>query len=753
MNNFRILSIHIFNFKGFKDWTLDFSSYLFSIFGGKNGFGKTTIFDAIELVLTGKIERLCTYKKNTDKRYKNVGKPLVYNLSINTLYVELLVELQNGAFWLKREAKIVDMKNPVDFSVFSNLYIKPNYPDSKYEICNIPDLLPDSIVNRYGFLHYLDQEECTGFLKKSEKDRNELVCKLFNTKSFEDDLIKANKCKDILSEFNKVNSIHLLNLHERLKSFQEVHNFEFNGEIVKYIPLTYKQEGWDSKTPNLIFEQYIDLLSEQGLLNNIKYYIINKFEYTKYKTNAYINQFLVDENLNILAQFVYFNQRKDEVLLFREYKFYLENLFQEFKISDFNEFYIDKYISLSKFIPEHVLSTLSKKVSVIKEFYKSCSSSQQAYAQLMMQRDTLISFFNELDLNDKNKCPLCGHSYVSHDSLMNEIVKQEKVLKELSGKLSETLNAMFCDLKIYYSTNILTPIESIIRNESLSQDVVNSIENNDVAKFVDVIEHTMKVKFKPQETLTETKNFCHNLLISLVQNYDVNIDYKRLDMFNAEYGETLIKDNLTLANLEVKRSYIISKYKEYSSKEISEISNKLKKYQSINIYCEKKLKNLNKIIKQIKTQKEAYISKLISDIEILFYIYSGRIMQDNYYGRGIFMKNDDLKRVLFVSGDYKSDVDVLYNMSSGQLTSIILAFTLSLNKLYANSKFMAIDDPVQTMDDMNLWGFIETLRHEFNDYNVLLSTHENDYASLLRYKTSKMGIYSKFYNMSDFHIH
>ena len=51
---------------------------------------------------------------------------------------------------------------------------------------------------------------------------------------------------------------------------------------------------------------------------------------------------------------------------------------------------------------------------------------------------------------------------------------------------------------------------------------------------------------------------------------------------------------------------------------------------------------------------------------------------------------------------------------------------------------------------MNLWGFIETLRYEFRDYNVLLSTHENNYAGLLRYKASKMGIKAIFYDMQNF---
>ena len=107
------------------------------------------------------------------------------------------------------------------------------------------------------------------------------------------------------------------------------------------------------------------------------------------------------------------------------------------------------------------------------------------------------------------------------------------------------------------------------------------------------------------------------------------------------------------------------------------------------------------------------------------------------------------QRLLLVSGMYDSEVDVLYNLSSGQMVSIAIAFLLSLNKLYDTGKFLAIDDPVQTIDDINFWGLIETIRHEFHDYNLFLSTHEDNYASLLRYKFANLGIPAKTYDMKN----
>ena len=107
------------------------------------------------------------------------------------------------------------------------------------------------------------------------------------------------------------------------------------------------------------------------------------------------------------------------------------------------------------------------------------------------------------------------------------------------------------------------------------------------------------------------------------------------------------------------------------------------------------------------------------------------------------------KYIIFTSdSNQANDVDALYNMSSGQLLTLVVALLLSLNKLYSRTSLLAIDDPIQTIDDINLWGLIETLRHDFNDHFMILSTHERDYRDLLDYKFRKWGINTKVVDMS-----
>jgi DNA repair protein SbcC/Rad50 len=84
-----IHKIYIKNFKGIHDpHIVDFSTASLTILDGPNGFGKTTIFDTIEICLRGKLERTVSYdhvtKKNADHKkpfYQNTkGEDVILKL-------------------------------------------------------------------------------------------------------------------------------------------------------------------------------------------------------------------------------------------------------------------------------------------------------------------------------------------------------------------------------------------------------------------------------------------------------------------------------------------------------------------------------------------------------------------------------------------------------------------------------------------------------------------------------------------------
>lgn len=149
---------------------------------------------------------------------------------------------------------------------------------------------------------------------------------------------------------------------------------------------------------------------------------------------------------------------------------------------------------------------------------------------------------------------------------------------------------------------------------------------------------------------------------------------------------------------------------------------------------------ITKIKNALDQSIKKYKMEMIEKIKIPFYLYSGKILQNYQQGLGIFIDmQGSTNRVRFLT-DSESDHDIIHHLSSGQLAVVSIAFCLALNKVYETTnhfKFLAIDDPVQTLDDINIHSFIELMRHDFKDYQIIMSTHEDDIANYLTYKFNK----------------
>lgn len=126
MSKMKIRWISLSNFKGFDNLQLSFNSENAIILGGKNGYGKTTLFDALELLFTGRIQRMIDYNDYHNNRYSisQEEKPLVFDKHFSDVVkISAEIELGDIRVVLQRKASVSDMKNPVDFKAFGKLQI------------------------------------------------------------------------------------------------------------------------------------------------------------------------------------------------------------------------------------------------------------------------------------------------------------------------------------------------------------------------------------------------------------------------------------------------------------------------------------------------------------------------------------------------------------------------------------------------------------------------------------------------------
>ena len=60
---------------------------------------------------------------------------------------------------------------------------------------------------------------------------------------------------------------------------------------------------------------------------------------------------------------------------------------------------------------------------------------------------------------------------------------------------------------------------------------------------------------------------------------------------------------------------------------------------------------------------------------------------------------------------------------------------MCLAQEWTNLEIMGIDDPFQNMDDINVYSFLDTLSGILDKKQVMISTHDEDFAALISNKS------------------
>ncbi|SEN91385.1 exonuclease SbcC [Flavobacterium sp. CF108] len=120
----KIKKIVIQNFKVFQNINIDFESSDLIVFDGPNGFGKTSIYDAIELLFTGKIRRFDDLRNRLiDGRESFSEHPFLCDYSNGDISITIQFLKNDTTHILKRIAKRDQLTNSVDFGLYK-LYEK-----------------------------------------------------------------------------------------------------------------------------------------------------------------------------------------------------------------------------------------------------------------------------------------------------------------------------------------------------------------------------------------------------------------------------------------------------------------------------------------------------------------------------------------------------------------------------------------------------------------------------------------------------
>lgn len=771
-NKYNVGRIKINNFKHIDSLILDFSEKNLILLEGPNGYGKTTIFDAIELVVTGKINRI---KNMSDGRSGFENMLFVKNEKIDTeIRIEFLNKLKKFTI-----VKYINSNNtyskqdrkPENWNIFeTHLLNSFNEPISNENIASADEIKKQfnvkDLERYFNLFYYVQQEENTIFLQQSEKERMNSISTLFDTTNEQQKQKRVNESKKIVDkELEKISTLITQKNDELNKIDNEIKSEKKKNDYVEYFRLltdTGTIAQWDKELKTLSREtrdKYIEeLRSISSILVNFDYMLNHQF-------NNYLQEY--SSNNELLRQTVIvgeFIEDFEEIENLKDNRDRLIKLQKGLQKENFSEKLELNYI-------EEAASILNIKINIIsierlierlKDLKKEINNFSHNISKLLKYRLEVKSLFeSHKEVLSENECPLCGFNYESNLLLLESIREKEKRIKELLRDDFNEFDSVYSELTNSYINPIVKSI-----NEYLSDDN-NKVNEEYYSIFKKSYEHKDKIiefiKWSKQQNLRIQDYFIQSFedKDNIIQNKENLKEYlkdstKKVKSNYSSFTEDILIYNntfqgnpnyvtqLSVSDVTRKANYINQQYYNTQSLERNKVNEHL-------IALKKEEKKLSIIKEKIKLVHDIYQKqitehwkKIIKDIEIPFYIYSGKIIQNYQQGLGVFIKvtgTQNNQSIRFVS-DASFDQDVTNYFSSGQLSALVLALTLALNKVYGEKSIdlLLIDDPVQTLDEINVASLTELLRNEFAHKQIILSTHENDISRYISYKFLKYNL-------------
>ena len=772
-NNYIISRIYLKNFKSIDEAIVDLEGANLNVLDGPNGFGKTTIYDAIQLLMTGSVRRIESNKivagnKGFQDHLFSKDQSLPTEITIEFIDKHspdnklILQRLLMPPFNLP-----VSQKKPQDFSKYK-LYKLSTFEDEANK-----EVLTDSQLNdlfgmkdmsdRFNLYHYIEQEESTHLFKKTDKDRMAVISKLFNIEEETSQKLFLERIKNKLINYKRP-------LTSELDKLEVVLQKDSNTEITEFLykPLISPERiinvPWDKENVwplDLNLKQ--EYLEELEVIKNL---ILNKEDFKNGLSNEKMDNVINAEKklraIIILGQFYesleklerqYQNQEKFKLILS-----ILKNREIIQRQVDWNFIFENIDFPFEKEIVE-------QRIKLIKSYKSNSNTISSVVSQMIQTRGKLeldFKTYTEINPESSNECPLCGDSKESLAVLIAQIKEKSTSLRSSLDTSTKTIED---ELESLYTNNISVIIERIetwLNNNTLDSAFIrqlgeykDSVLDMEKAKewfsklnisidqfinfemeFVDDIEERVKsLKQEIQSKKLVVNEFCKGNMVALKKAFK--------DRLNEEYE---LLNQISIESVKEKKDYIEYQYFLQTSlnfQKAKALRDKLGKIDDI-------LSSMNRLIGVYNDKINRHRAKMISDLEIPFYIYSGKIIKNHQRGIGVFIKEEkemestgevQLKSLNFVP-PVQTDHDIVHSFSSGQLSSTVIAFTLALNKVYGNSGIMTllIDDPIQTMVEMHMASFVELLRNDFSDRQLIVSTHEDIISLYLRYKFLKYGL-------------
>lgn len=766
--NWQISKIDISSFKAFKQIHLDFGSSSLLTLDGPNGFGKTSIFDAIELLLIGRIKRICNLFTNLMMNKKtNYEDNLLWNNRSGNNDLTIKIEFINGSrkLTLARHTPASNFheksNNRADQFIHLKLYELPEFSSNNYVAENlrnenfIEELFGENFKENFSYLNYLEQGQNQLLHTRVDK-RKEALNNLFN---ISDVKTETDSCKAIALRLTKFigdpkRAADLSRLETEANSLKKMIQADLGVIEYKKISTAVLQPGWDNETPfptysAEIHREYIDNIQNLQRLTLLKSAI-----QTRDKNDSIEN--FIELNKDSIKSLARFGNDLNKLDGLESIKKKLNELLKCVGIIKRGATVIKAHEAKSLVgWPQGRLELFLEQIVTRDSLQQKSTSNTNAAAELNRLKAELVSEHTKLYPDDQH-CPLCGADWQSHDAMLQKIEFRStqinnvlnadgQALINLTGLMSAELAQIGAQIQGRI-TQLSVGYNSALHS-SLLRDKARLPAINQLASQLQALGVQLNHSFSENDEEVDTRIQALTAFIrsqKAAETEPLPQDWRNIITFAfKELQDFYIVD---LQKLKDKELYISAKANEAQSVRLQQCLYELQVIQRETEAAQIAKGKVTKLKATLEKTERRYSEQTIAEVELIFHIYSGRLIQNYQRGLGLFIESKDGKELRFLTAE-KSEYDAILSMSSGQVSALSLGFFLSLNKVYSRVPLILIDDPSQSLDEVNIASLTDLLRCEFSNRQLIVSSHEDDISSYMRYRFSKAGLSTRSLNM------
>lgn len=808
----KIKSLEIENFKLFEkpfEQIKEISQTDLILLNGPNGYGKTTVFDAIELAVTGQVKRIISYSDDLGiAKNESMNKKVLIADDTKRASVSLCLEQDGTELKLQRiyepskgkqkekqkekENKLSLENNPYKIPILlkRKVFINQNEiagAEEQNQILEKFHLL--NIEEFYDKCCFLSQDEHLQFIKEGKKNKAEALHFLFEES--EEQKQEQNKLDQVMQSvknLNKKNSLgyltkminHEQELVEEIAQLQTVSKDREN-EIPTQSRVSYarlfpeKSVKWDQENAKLSAEEFEEA---KKAIDNLLFYSENRQACLNYHFNKPYKDLLKpfdggeisfqSHPLEFVLRYHALVQKGETLETQYHIQQNLKQIKEQLEKHEINK--INWEIALrEKLLDNDAIKEIRDRIDQIEDLKSAQDSVSAAITSILEARDALMqnagSAMDQKILNQK-ECPYCGASYGDRKELDQKIAAETKKLQSLCDGSAIKIQEKTEELYQQYLNPLKTDIDQKLQ-DCISDDTFDTLQKVKKEKaYMDQIKDMlMSLNITLPERYTEdvtelsgeydklTKRIQDSLkdipreTDELLTAKDFELDLNKY--FDAEESKFL---ELTSAVLQEKLRYVKRSYYDSEKEVLVQKQKELNTVTGRRSQLEKIYDDLTAYKEAVESGKTEYRKKVIQDIEPLLYVYTAKILQQKFNGKSIFILMDEQMKNFQLINSVSDNQDILYNMSSGQLAAVSLSFLLCMSQVYARQQglpILLIDDPIQTIDDVNMVGLVDILRFEFEKTQIFISTHEQKFERYLLYKYEKAGKKIQSYNMKN----